>query len=598
MQKADLPVKEIQLDLRNYRTVPQRDELQAIEAMLDIAPVPFQGLMKSIIENGIIPIENIIVIRNEERDKFTVKEGNRRIAALKLALGIIPHEKFELPSSLIELIKRITPEWKRDNSIVSCLVYDASESEVVNRIVSVTHGKGEQAARDPWPSVATARHNRDKNQATQLDLDLLEKYLASGRNLSLHERARWSGDFPLTVLDEAIKRIFQRFGCATPKAFIASYPDNLANRTALENLIYAIGTNDVGFKHLRGSWRDLESRYGIPTMPSAAEAAGGTANANPTDIANSSPPIVTAAAGTTGDTTVSAPANATPETDGTRGSAPAGEVGSDAVNDTKAVGGAANAGKAGSDNATDNATNGPATAGKASSDAAANAASDSATAGKASSDAAANAASDSATARNASSEAANGTTAIGDSATEATASSNGDSASAGKSRPKKGPPSSATNDPRAVTKALKKFRVHGNNREKVAVLLEEMKRIQLKDHPHAFCFLLRSVFEISAKIYCDQQEPKISLYEKDKPSREKSLATLINDVVQHMTKDGKDKNTEKLLHGALTELRNPDRFLSVTSMNQLVHNPNFTIDPSHVSTVFFSIFPLLKHLNS
>lgn len=575
MQKADLPVNKIQLDLRNYRTVPQRDEVQAIEAMLDIAPVPFQGLMKSIIENGIIPIENIIVIRNKERDEFTVKEGNRRIAALKLALGIIPFGKLELQPSLIELIKRITPEWKRDNSVVSCLVYDVSESEVVDRIVAVTHGKGEQAARDAWPSVATARHNRDKNQATQLDLDLLEKYLASGRNLSQHERARWSGDFPLTVLDEAIKRIFQRFGCATPKEFIASYPDILPNRTALENLIYAIGTNDVGFKHLRGSWNDLESRYGIPTVPNVAEA-GGTAKANPSDIANSVP--VVTPEGTAGGTVVSARASATHETDATRGTASAGVVGSKAT-----VGVAANVEKARSDAATEaNATNDSMAAGKASSGATTETTVEN----------------DAARAGNASSESVHGATTVGDPASEAQANSNGDTTSAGTVRPKKGPRSSATNDPRAVTKALKKFRIHGNNREKVAVLLEEMKRLQLKDHPHAFCFLLRSMFEISAKIYCEQQVPKISLYENDKASREKPLAALLDDVVKHMTRNGIDKPTEKLLYGAMTELKNTDRFLSVKSMNQLVHNPNFAIDPSHVSTVFFLVFPLLQELNS
>ena len=48
----------------------------------------------------------------------------------------------------------------------------------------------------------------------------------------------------------------------------------------------------------------------------------------------------------------------------------------------------------------------------------------------------------------------------------------------------------------------------------------------------------------------------------------------------------------------MTTLGTPTGLLSVTSMNQLIHNPKFTVDGTSVSTVFANVFPLLEAMNS
>ena len=55
---------------------------------------------------------------------------------------------------------------------------------------------------------------------------------------------------------------------------------------------------------------------------------------------------------------------------------------------------------------------------------------------------------------------------------------------------------------------------------------------------------------------------------------------------------GQPVNTvmQRYLHGAMVELGNPNGFLSVTSLNQLVHNPNFSVDQTHIAVVFNNIF--------
>lgn len=60
----------------------------------------------------------------------------------------------------------------------------------------------------------------------------------------------------------------------------------------------------------------------------------------------------------------------------------------------------------------------------------------------------------------------------------------------------------------------------------------------------------------------------------------------------------KDQAALKVLHGAMAELARPEGFLSVTSMNQLVHNARFTVTPTDVCVLFGNIFPLLECMNA
>ena len=50
-------------------------------------------------------------------------------------------------------------------------------------------------------------------------------------------------------------------------------------------------------------------------------------------------------------------------------------------------------------------------------------------------------------------------------------------------------------------------------------------------------------------------------------------------------------------HGAITELARPEGILSVTSLNQLVHNPSFSITEGDICTLFGNIYPLLEAIN-
>lgn len=450
-------VSDLTLDLKNFRTVPQSDEHAAVRAMISVSPEKFWALTASLLESGYLPTDNVIAIQTDAGTKAEVREGNRRVAALKLALGYLPRTNLDIPKSVQKNMDDLKADWKAANAEVPCTIYRAEDSATVDRIVTLAHGKAEAASRDKWTSVATARHARDKNDLPQPALDLLEKYLKHGANLSPDQRQRWGGDYPLAVLEEAIKRWAPRFGVASSPELAKKYP-KVKHRSSLEAVIQAIGLEQLHFKEIRDTTKDFGADYGVPDSPAANAAAAATSDATP-----------------------GASAGAPPAT------------GKAAVKPAKSV---------------------------------------------------------------------------------------------------------ALNDPAAVMRRLKQFAPRGDAREKVVLLLNEARLLKLDRQPLSFCFLLRSMFEISAKAYCQDHSGVPGLVMTKSDGHDKQLADVLREITNHMT-EGKKKShpMTKALHGAIAELANKDGFLSVTSMNQLVHNPSFSVHVSHVSTLFGNVFPLLEAMN-
>ena len=68
---------------------------------------------------------------------------------------------------------------------------------------------------------------------------------------------------------------------------------------------------------------------------------------------------------------------------------------------------------------------------------------------------------------------------------------------------KKGTATHPVDDPKTVKYFLRSFNPTGTNNQKIATLRDEALSLNLNTNPIAFCFLLRSMFEISSKNFCD-----------------------------------------------------------------------------------------------
>jgi hypothetical protein len=454
-----IAVKDLSLDLSNFRTIRQSSEAAALEAMVATSPDRFWALAESLLRDGYLPTDTIIVLRNN--GTMTVREGNRRVAALKLIHGLLPRDTVSAPSEIGTAIDVLSKSWKDNNQNVPCAIYDLAEKKTVDRIVALAHGKGEKAGRDQWNAIARARHNRDENGASEPALDLLEKYLIQGKNVTAHQRAHWAGDYSLSVLAEAMKRLAPRLGVTSSGDLATSYP-GIPDRNAVEGIIHDIGLEKLGFETIRDKDADFGSAYG---MKAAARAAGGPSG------------------GGTGS-----PAKAGGKSAHTKPTKPVGKTST-------------------------------------------------------------------------------------------------------KQR------DSAITSPKATRQYLVEFAVRGKKREKVETLRLEAIKLDLNKTPLAFCFVLRSMFEVSAKAYCaDYASAGLSTTKAN--GQDKALADVLREITQHLTKNNADKAMVKALHGAMAELGKATGLLSVTSMNQLVHNPRFAIAPSDVAMLFCNISPLLEEMNS
>ncbi len=454
----NIEIKKLKLDLQNYRTVSQASETDATSAMIALKPEYFWALTESILTDGYHATENLIVLK--EGRSLCVKEGNRRVAAMKIIFGLLPEDSIQLPSHLQTAIANLDNEWKLKNKAVPCMLYDASEKDAVATIIALTHAKGEKAGRDHWSAVARARYKRDEQGGNEPGLDLLEAYLQQGKNLSKQQAERWGGDYPLTNLNDAIPKVASRCGASSSRELADAYP-RVQNRQALEDIIRDIGLKTITHIDIRlkGDKEFGESMYGLPKLEEEKETSDGTSTKSQKKVAKK---VVKKA--------------------------------------TK--------------------------------------------------------------------------------------------------KKSKGTAASSISDPRTVKAALRNLVPIGKNREKVVTLLNEANALSLKKNPLAFCFILRSMFEISAKAYCSDHQSDPKGPRADKKGRERPLSDVLRDITNHLTHDNSDREKVKKLHGAIAALNQPSGFLSVTSLNQLVHNPKFTVDESHICVLFGNIFPLLEEMNS
>jgi len=465
---------DLRLDLKNYRTTPQATESEAVRAIIGAKPEWFWALCNSLLEDGYIYAENIIVLNQD--GVFVVKEGNRRIAAMKIISGLTPREVFDPPRDIADRLRDIPSRWVEDHKNVPCAVYEIEESNLVDSIVSLIHGKGEKAGRDKWSAVARARHAGRASPGSEPGLDLLEKYLCDGQNIASDQARKFGGDYPLTVLDEFLSRYHTRYGFANARELADSYP-SIGSRGSIEAITLNIGIGTLGFEEMRDGSTSLERDFGLPPAPQTTGPAG-----VPPSTGQPTPPIGTPTASP--HPPMGGPQPAPVPTPQPLPPAPT---------------------------------------------------------------------------------------------------------------PPRPPAAVPVADSREVKRKLRELRPTGPGRAKIATLLAEIRKLKLDDHPHAFCFVLRSLFELSAKAYCGDNAATGGPSCTKTDGSDRKLVEVLRDITTHMTSANHAITRE--LHGAMTHLADANSLLSVTSMNLLIHNPHFSLDERHICVVFNNIFPLLKRMN-
>lgn len=85
VKSLQLKIDQLQLDQKNPRILEAGNQREALQRILDDQRSKLVNLADDIVQHGLSPTDNLIVLRSSEgRKKFVVLEGNRRFAALKI----------------------------------------------------------------------------------------------------------------------------------------------------------------------------------------------------------------------------------------------------------------------------------------------------------------------------------------------------------------------------------------------------------------------------------------------------------------------------------------------------------------------------------
>lgn len=142
MEKLDLAVEDLVLDLANPRLGGVASQNAALQGLVDLGIAYFRNLMLSIKVNGLDPGDAFYVIGDEaDSGSYVVVDGNRRLAATKALIEPAILSTLNLPANQQKALLKAADGFDRDSlTRVNCVLFD------------------DRAAADPW---IERRHGRD-----------------------------------------------------------------------------------------------------------------------------------------------------------------------------------------------------------------------------------------------------------------------------------------------------------------------------------------------------------------------------------------------------------------------------------------------------
>lgn len=159
--KIDAEVDDLLLDLENPRTGTVKGQSEALEAIVRLNTQHFRNMMASIKANDLDPGDSFYVIADEEEeDNYTVVDGNRRLAALKVLYNPDLLDGTGLGDSIKKRLRETAAEFAPVEPL-SCVLFEnrADANEWIER----RHGKNlEGEGRISWGALESDRFQKDR----------------------------------------------------------------------------------------------------------------------------------------------------------------------------------------------------------------------------------------------------------------------------------------------------------------------------------------------------------------------------------------------------------------------------------------------------
>jgi hypothetical protein len=193
-----LKIDEVILDLENPRISRSTSQREALQKIIEDQDVKLLALAESITEEGLNPMDRLLVIKAEsEVGKWTVIEGNRRLAALKILSNPAVLAGLEVRPAVQKRFEALAHGWDRSITKLDCFEL-ASRAEGAAWIKQRHTGENEGRGIVDWGGVASARFRGNDPALQALDLVLKHGGLTDDEKNSIET------GFPITTLDRLL----------------------------------------------------------------------------------------------------------------------------------------------------------------------------------------------------------------------------------------------------------------------------------------------------------------------------------------------------------------------------------------------------------
>lgn len=199
MAAMNLSIDKLLLDSENPRIGGAESQRDALQKILDDQEEKLFALAEHIVDEGLSPIDRLLVLREKEgSDRFIALEGNRRVAALKILVN--PHmlTSLQTKASLQKRFEGLAKRFDR-KEIESIACFEVAHRDDGVQWLHLRHtGENEGRGVVGWSGLAASRF-RGGDPALQA-LEFVKNY----GNLSDDQKQHIDHAFPITTLDRLL----------------------------------------------------------------------------------------------------------------------------------------------------------------------------------------------------------------------------------------------------------------------------------------------------------------------------------------------------------------------------------------------------------
>jgi hypothetical protein len=169
LEKLELDIDDLLLDVDNPRIGEAASQTEALAAIVNLDSRHFKTMMESIRDHGLDPGDAFYIIEEEGFEDYVVVDGNRRLAALKVLHEPNLLHGIEITDTIRNRLAKVTGGFDRKSvETVNCVLFD--DRATADDWILRRHGRGtEGEARIPWGTLEIQRFQKDQTVLDVID---------------------------------------------------------------------------------------------------------------------------------------------------------------------------------------------------------------------------------------------------------------------------------------------------------------------------------------------------------------------------------------------------------------------------------------------